>query len=83
MGAGIKQYPQRAVIPANLNHWTARNVAGTKIAGVRHLRFMTGVYPALVEDATPLLLETFRIRENSPIYAEKTRRLVIDDERFV
>jgi hypothetical protein len=44
---------------------------------------MTGVYPALVEDATPLLLETFRIRENSPIYPEKTRRLVIDDERFV
>jgi hypothetical protein len=83
MRAGIEQDTDHAVVATNQDHWTARYAAGTKIARVRHLRFVTGVDPALVEDATPLLVETFGIRENSPIYPEKTRRLVVDDERFV
>ena len=83
MSTRIEQRADRAVVAADQNHGTARDVARTKITGVRHLRFMTGVDPALVEQPTPFLLEAFGIGEYPPVYTEKASRLVIDDEGFV
>jgi len=82
MSTGIQENPDLTVTPMGKDNRAARNPAGTKIAGLRDLRFMPGINPTTLKDPFVFKSEDLRTAEGLTIDAKQPGFAVVDNEPF-
>ena len=79
MTTGIQEQTDIVVPVPRQNYGTPSDIAGLEIAGFRHFGFMTGINPALVEDAVAFRYQYLRIDKSFSVQPEVVTARIIDN----